>query len=56
VLHPRLAELPAALAEVGREVLADAVGDEELRVLRPAVSALGELDLLDAEPCLWGEP
>jgi hypothetical protein len=30
-------------------VLADAVGDEELRVLGPAVVALGEADLLLAE-------
>ena len=30
-------------------MLADAVGDEELRVLGPAVGALGEADLLLAE-------
>ena len=41
--------LRAALADAGGEVLADAVGDEELRVLRPAVDALGQADLLVAE-------
>ena len=39
----------AALADAGREVLAHAVGDEELRVLGPAVGALGEPHLLLAE-------
>ena len=39
----------AAGADAGREVLADAVGHEELRVLGPAVAPLGEADLLVAE-------
>ena len=43
------ARLAAARADAGGEVLADAVGHEELRVLRPAVGALGELDFLVAQ-------
>ena len=39
----------AARSDAGREVLAHAVGDQELRVLRPAVAALGEADLVGAE-------
>ena len=39
----------AAGADAGREVLADALGHEERRVLRPAVSALGQADFLGAE-------
>ena len=49
VLHPRLAQLAPARAEVVGEVLAHAVGDEELRVLGPAVGLLGEANLLLAE-------
>ena len=41
--------LRAALADAGGEVLADAVGDEELRVLGPAVEALAQADFLLAE-------
>ena len=43
------AQLPAALADAVAEVLADAVGHEELGVLRPAVVPLGQPDLLLAE-------
>ena len=45
-LPPRLC---AARADAGGEMLVDAVGDQKLRVLGPAVSALGEADLLFAE-------
>src|SRR5207302_544500 len=47
--EPGVAQLPAALADAFLEGLAHAVGNEELRVLRPAVEALGQLDLLLAE-------
>ena len=43
------AGLRAPRADPGGEVLAHAVGHEELRVLGPAVGALGEPDLLVAE-------
>ena len=39
----------AARADPGREVLAHAVGDQELRILGPAVRPLGEPDLLLTE-------
>src|SRR6266571_4047539 len=39
----------AARTDAGGEVLANAVGDEELCVLRPPVAALGEADLLVTE-------
>src|SRR5262249_51648309 len=47
--EPGIAELLAASADAGAEVLVHAAGDEELRVLGPAVGALGEPDLLLAE-------
>ncbi len=47
--QPLPAQVLAAGAHAGCEVLAHPVGDEELRVLGPAVVALGELDLLLAE-------
>ena len=46
---PGLVQLPAALADAVAEVLVDAVGHEELGVLRPAVVPLGQPDLLLAE-------
>ena len=46
---PGGAQLGAALADPVGEVLADAVGDEELGVLGPAVGALGLAHLLLAE-------
>ena len=46
---PLGAQLGAALADHLGEVLLDPVGDEELRVLGPAVEALGLPDLLLAE-------
>ena len=49
LLLPGGAELGAALADPLVEALADAVGDEELGVLGPAVGLLGQLDLLLAE-------
>ena len=48
-LLPFAAQLGAALADPLGEVLVDAVGDEELGVLGPAVGALGLPDLLLAE-------
>ena len=39
----------APRTDAGREVLADAVGNQELRVFRPSVAALGQSDLLLAE-------
>ena len=47
--EPGVAQLLAALADAVAEVLVDAVGDEELGVLRPAVVALGQPDFLLAE-------
>src|SRR5206468_7775595 len=46
---PLRAQPRAAGAETVRETLAHAVGDQELRLLRPAVEALAEADLLVAE-------
>src|SRR5215468_6457225 len=46
---PAGASRSATRADAGGEVLAHAVGDQELRVLRPAVAALGEADFLLAE-------
>src|SRR2546430_14570494 len=39
----------SARADAGGEVLADAVGDQELRLLRPPVAALGQANLVVAE-------
>src|SRR5207249_5671195 len=39
----------AAGPDARGEVLADAVGDQELRLLRPAVAALGQANLLFTE-------
>src|SRR5439155_4945661 len=47
--RPLLACSRAARADAGREPLAHALGDQELRILRPAVAALGEADLFLAE-------
>src|SRR5262249_53954108 len=43
---PRLAQRAAGWSDAGREVLGDAVRNQELRILRPAVRSLGETDLL----------
>src|SRR5262249_2044430 len=43
---PGLALAPAALADAASELLVDAVGHSEMRVLRPAVIALGKAHLL----------
>src|SRR2546428_472781 len=48
-LHPLLPGFRAPHSHAGREVLADAVGDQEFCVLRPAVVALAQADLLIAE-------
>ena len=48
-LLPRLAQLRAARADAGFEVLVHAVGDEELGVRRPAVALLGQADLVFAQ-------
>ena len=48
-LVPRRVRRRAARADAGSEVLAHAVGHQELRVLGPAVGALGEPHLLHAE-------
>jgi hypothetical protein len=47
--RPRLAELTAACADAATEVIDDAVGHEELRVLGPTIGPLGEPDLLLTE-------
>ena len=47
--RPRPRERLAALADAVLEVIVDAVGDEELGVLGPAVDLLGQLDFFFAE-------
>src|SRR5439155_14514363 len=39
----------SARPDAGGEVLADAVGDQQLRLLRPPIAALGEANLLLTE-------
>src|SRR5262249_26110023 len=51
---PGLANRPSALADALAKALVDAVRHEELRVLRPAVEALGQADLLLAERVAMG--
>src|SRR5258708_7864197 len=46
---PRLAQRVPTPSHARREVLAHSAGHEELRVLRPAVRALGEADLFRTE-------
>src|SRR5262249_10094304 len=46
---PAFALVPAALADAAAELLVDAVGHPEMRVLRPAVIALGQAHLLFTE-------
>ena len=48
-LLPGGAKLRTALADAVLEILVDAGGDQELRVLGPAIRLLGELDLFGAE-------
>src|SRR5438552_4027395 len=43
--HPLFARLMAALADPGCKVLTHSLGNQELRVLRPAIVALREFDL-----------
>src|SRR5438132_8730027 len=45
-LRPASSRLRTARAYAGAEMLPDAVGDEELRVLGPAVAPLAETDLV----------
>ena len=62
--EPGVAQLLAPPADPLLEVLVDAVGNQELRILRPAVKLLGEPDLFlpQGSPwapwvsCLWGDP
>ena len=51
---PSLVQALAALAHAAAEVLAHAVRNEKLGVLRPAVAPLGETDLLHAERLAMG--
>ena len=48
-LRPALLELPPALADAGVEMFTHAVGDEKLGVFRPAIAALRQTNLFDAE-------
>src|SRR5262249_51418198 len=48
-IGPAASSLRAARPDAGGEVLHDTVGDEELRVFRPAVEAFAQLDLVVAE-------
>ena len=48
-VEPGVAQLLAAAADALLEMLVDAVRDEELGVLGPAVDLLGQLDLIFAE-------
>src|SRR5438034_5225075 len=46
---PAASSRSAARADAGGEVLANAVGDQKLRALRPAIAALGEADFFFAK-------
>ncbi len=53
-VRPSAACLRAVRPDTGREMLADAVGDEELCILGPPIAALGEADLLLTERFAMG--
>ena len=49
--RPRRASGCPALTDAGRKVLANAIGNQELRVLGPTVEALGQTNFFIAQLC-----